>query len=507
MRVKAIVAVVLLAVGVGAIGLVLFAPGLASSQSSSQFLTARAAVTDVTQQAVATGNLAAGAVYGLTFGQAPVVVVGTTSSSSSSSSNSGSGSLVWPVQQVAVKVGDTVKKGDVLATADPASASLQLLVAQANLSSAQARLAQDQAGATATDKAAALLSIDQARQQLSQARQSQSDTARQNQLSVQQAKASLTAAKQQLATDQAASAPASVISADQTQVAQAQTNYDNAVVKSSSSNHQAANSVANAQLSVRSAQNAYASKTQAAQPATITSDQAGVASAQASVDTAQRAVDNATLVAPVGGTVIAVNVIEGFDAGSGYAVEVATSSLVINAAFTEASISSLKVGQPASVTITSLGASADGTVTEISPVAATSGNSSVVTFNVLVTLTQPPAAARPGMSASVAVTTAQAANVLAVPAIALVGSTGNYEVRVVATNGQTTLEPVEVGLVTSSMAEITSGLSAGDTVIVGTSTQRTGTGTTSGTGLPGIFGGGGGGGRNFGGGGGTVTTP
>jgi multidrug efflux pump subunit AcrA (membrane-fusion protein) len=504
MRLKILAAIALIVVGVAAVGFVVFAPSIANGQGSSQYLTAQATVTDVTQQAVATGNVAAGAVYGLAFGQAPVIVV---SSTASSNSGSGSGNLAWPVQAVNVKVGEIVKKGDVLATADPASANLQLLVAQASLSSAQARLAQDEAGAAATDKAAALLSIDQARLQLSQARQSQADTARQNQLSVAQAKTALASAKAQLATDQAASAPANVISADQSQVAAAQANYDNAVARASSSNHQASNSVAGAQLSVRSAQNAYATKTQAAQPATITSDQAAVATAQASVADAQRAVDNATLTAPADGTVTAVNILAGFDASSGYAVEVATNGLVVNASFTEASIAALKVGQAATVTVTPLGASVDGTVIVIDPVAATSGNSSVVTFGVQVALSAPPAAARPGMSASVAVTTAQAANVLAVPAIALVGSNGNYEVRVVGTDGQVSLVPVQVGLVTSSTAEITSGLSAGESVVVGTSTQRTGT-TTTGTGLPGIFGGGAGG-RNFGGNGGrnTITNP
>ena len=97
---------------------------------------------------------------------------------------------------------------------------------------------------------------------------------------------------------------------------------------------------------------------------------------------------------------------------------------------------------------------------------------------------------------------------LAIPAIALVGSSGNYEVHVVGSDGSVSLVPVQVGLVTSSMAEITSGLSVGRVGGAGTSTQRTGT-TTTGTGLPGIFGGGGAGGRNFGGNGGrdTVTNP
>jgi hypothetical protein len=52
---------------------------------------------------------------------------------------------------------------------------------------------------------------------------------------------------------------------------------------------------------------------------------------------------------------------------------------------------------------------------------------------------------------------------------------------------------VHVGLVTTSLAEITSGLSAGDRVETGTSTARSGTTTTTTTGgFGGGFGGGGG---------------
>ena len=104
------------------------------------------------------------------------------------------------------------------------------------------------------------------------------------------------------------------------------------------------------------------------------------------------------------------------------------------------------------------------------------------------------------MSASISVTTASASDVLAIPAIALNGTSGDYTVNVVASDGSVTAVPVQVGLVTTSLAEITSGISVGDRVETGTSTARSGT-TTTGTGG---FGGGG----NFPrGGGGTVILP
>jgi hypothetical protein len=74
-------------------------------------------------------------------------------------------------------------------------------------------------------------------------------------------------------------------------------------------------------------------------------------------------------------------------------------------------------------------------------------------------------------------------------------------VLVMGADGVPTARPVQVGLVTSSLAEITSGLTEGETVVTGVNATRTGTAATAG-GLGGGFGGGGGLGIPVGGGGG-----
>jgi macrolide-specific efflux system membrane fusion protein len=63
-------------------------------------------------------------------------------------------------------------------------------------------------------------------------------------------------------------------------------------------------------------------------------------------------------------------------------------------------------------------------------------------------------------------------------------------------DGSITTRAVEVGLVTTSMAQITNGLSQGDAVVVGTTSTRNSTTTTGGGGvnLGGLTGGGLGGG-------------
>ena len=153
------------------------------------------------------------------------------------------------------------------------------------------------------------------------------------------------------------------------------------------------------------------------------------------------------------------------------------------------------------MTITATGATVDGTVTEIDPKGTASGSGGVVSYPVVVSLQSPPPGIASGMSAQVAVTTALAQNVLAVPSVALVGSNGQYDVRVLDAAGQLQLQSVQVGLITTSLAEIQSGLTAGETVITGMNTTRQGTTSTAG-GLPGgggLFRGAGGGSRPGGG--------
>ena len=74
MRLKILAAALLLVVGVGAIGYVVFVAPTAGASSAQLYLTATATRTDVVQQAVATGNVEPAALYGLAFGPATEVI-------------------------------------------------------------------------------------------------------------------------------------------------------------------------------------------------------------------------------------------------------------------------------------------------------------------------------------------------------------------------------------------------------------------------------------------------
>ena len=95
-----------LAVGVGGLG--------ASATTATEYLTSEATVGDVTDQVAATGSLAAAITYGLAFGSSPFVIREGDEAPASETS--------WPVTDVAVKPGDTVTVGQVLATANATAA-------------------------------------------------------------------------------------------------------------------------------------------------------------------------------------------------------------------------------------------------------------------------------------------------------------------------------------------------------------------------------------------------
>lgn len=208
--------------------------------------------------------------------------------------------------------------------------------------------------------------------------------------------------------------------------------------------------------------------------------QTQVATSETQLADLQATRSRSTLTTPVAGLVTSVAIVPGETVPSGAAIVIQSASLAVVANVVESDLNSVALAQPATVTISAVGVDVQGTVSAIAPSAASSGGSSVVTFAITVALTTPPDTVHAGMSAQVSIQVATAANVLAVPVAALGGTAGAYEVRVLDTGGQVQSLPVSVGLITSSLAEIKSGLTAGQTVITGTSTQRT-TGT-SGTG-------------------------
>ena len=269
----------------------------------------------------------------------------------------------------------------------------------------------------------------------------------------------------------------------------------------------ATNSLKSAQVSLRAAKSDLADAEDADVTAQIRQAKIGLYNAQSQVsqatqdrDAIKAQIAAATIKAPIAGIVTEVNATKGFDAPSGAAIVVDSTTLQITTDVVESDLADIKIGQTATVTLSAIDADVPGTVAAISPVASADSGSGVVSYPVTITLTAPPATARAGMSADVTITIQSATNVLTVPAEALRGTDGDYSVLLLGADGQPQAQAVEVGLVTSTTAEITSGLTEGQAVVTGTSTAQTGTTTTTGgfgggVAIPG--GGGLGGGGNF----------
>jgi macrolide-specific efflux system membrane fusion protein len=244
-----------------------------------------------------------------------------------------------------------------------------------------------------------------------------------------------------------------------------------------------------------------------------------VTEAALAVDEAEAAVDGTVLTAPMAGTVTAVNGTLGGSASgssssssssggsqgggttsgssssstsaSGF-VEIADlTKMQVAASFAEADATSLSDGQVATVTWNALsGTSQSAEVAAIDPSATTSN--SVVTYGVTLSLDKVPAGAKVGQTVSVSVTTGSKENVVLVNAAALT-TVGNRHTVTVVANGVQETRSVEIGLEGDSATEITSGLTAGEQVVVKTTSTTTGN-QQGGGGFPG-------GGTGFGGGG------
>lgn len=247
---------------------------------------------------------------------------------------------------------------------------------------------------------------------------------------------------------------------------------------------------AEAQVSAARTQLAEDGSASAAQ---VAADEASLAAAESQLASAQEAVDNATLTAPFAGTISAVGVEVGDQAGSGQTTPASTGGgatsavtlisakkLLVEANVSAADVSRLKKGMQAEITPTGGGEVVYGTVTDIG-VIATASDTGAAQFPVTVAVTGTPSGLYPGSSAAVVITTEQATDVLTVPTQALRTDDDGTYVYVV--EGSTrTRRAVTIGTAYGMQTEVLTGLAEGDTVEVLSFTRPTGSGNDRGDG-------------------------
>jgi macrolide-specific efflux system membrane fusion protein len=279
--------------------------------------------------------------------------------------------------------------------------------------------------------------------------------------------------------------------------------------------------------------------TKQSKDASVATAQADVQSAQLSVDDAKKAVNDLELRAPMDGVVASLSGSVGqqvtgqassssssgngsSSSGSGSNSSNGSSSnasssgsdssssgsstafitianlntLTVGVSFSEADITNVKVGQPATITVNAL--SDKQFAAKVTGIGILSSSSSgVVSYPVTLAMLQTDPGLKPGMTGTAAVIVDQVQGVVTVPSRAISGAGGAQTVTVTS-GGKTETRTVTTGLVGDSTTEVLSGLQPGEQVVLPNTASSIAGGAASGGGAQsggfggrGAFGGGG----------------
>ncbi len=198
----------------------------------------------------------------------------------------------------------------------------------------------------------------------------------------------------------------------------------------------------------------------------IDAQKAAVDAAQASVAVAEAAASQTVITAPVSGTITAqsANLGETVVPGSPLVSMIADGKYEADAQVSETDIAKIKLNDAVEVTFDAYpGVTFAAVVTTINPAA--TENAGVASYGVTVTFLKNDPRLLPGLSANLRIITATKDAVLLVPTSAVI-TDGSQEFVYVKNAKSVLRTPVTVGIESASgMAEIVSGLSAGDSVL------------------------------------------
>ncbi|QEY35494.1 efflux RND transporter periplasmic adaptor subunit [Caproiciproducens galactitolivorans] len=371
------------------------------------------------------------------------------------------------VVSVNVKIGQTVKAGDVLMQLDTSDAQLALKQAQAGLDTAKAN--EQKIGSAASKQAE-----QQARQALSAAQNELRDsTANYNMVKKQYDQNQLTASAQ-AAYDKAKSdyektkLMVSTGAASQNDLKNAQNALNSASAQLESAKAAAQNTLnaadtrrRNAQSALNTAQLNYTLTMQAINPNNEAAAKGSVDSAEVAVEIAQKRIDDSTVKAPMDGTVGAVNVKEGDLATPQSAAFQITNNAVMEVSVnvTESMVRKLSVGGKATVFLAATGVKTEGTVTEIASIASSESGMFPVKISIVNAQNL-----KDGMQASVHFSNTGSTGTVLVPTRSVVRREGKTYVFAVR-SGKAVRVEVTLGETHGAYVEA-KGLGSGDEVIV-----------------------------------------
>jgi HlyD family secretion protein len=434
---------------------------------------------DVTATVSANGNIASGRTVNVDF--------------------EGSGGFV---EEVFVKAGQKVRKGEVIARVDQTSARQSLRLAQVQLASAEASYDTTVQGQTSEERARdaqtvrqAELSVRTARENLAAAQQSLSLTRQQQNAGLRRARASLQRSQEALEqaqsahqsnptteTQQAVTEARAAVSAARSTLVQTRDTRASSLLQARQQVASQRQQLTSAQASLASTKAGVAVNRQAPRSGTVAAAEAQIENAQVGVDQAMTTLEQTTLRAPVSGTVAAVNGSVGQPSTSsstsstsstestssttsstGFVTLTNVKVLQVTADVAEADIADVSVGQPATVTLSASGETLEGSVTAVDAVETVTNN--VVEYGVTVTL-DGAKGVKLGQSTQVVVTTGSSQSVLRVSSSALTTIGDRTTATVQHDDGTTSTVSVVTGLEGDGFTEVLDGLAEGDVVVL-----------------------------------------
>lgn len=387
------------------------------------------------------------------------------------------------VAELDVAVGDTVHQGQVLARLDTAALQLAREQAEIGLRLAEANLAKAQQTPDPFDIAAAEAALESARAGRDAAQVAYADLLRgpsvaqrkATEASLERARVMLNSAQQ--AYDQIASSPNAGMLPQAVQLQQATIDYEVAKANvdvtlappTASQKASALAQIAQAESAVVQAEAAQQRLQKGISVADLIILQAQVDQAHVAIKQADLTLANAELIAPMDGIVGLLNLRlnESYNPALPAVVLSNPSTFHVELNVDEIDIGQVRPGQPAQITIDALdNAKLDGIVSTIAPIAGV-GAGALVTYQVTVSLTPSDLLLRSGMTASVAITTNEARNVVLLPnrVMRLDQQTGETYVEKII-DGIPTRVNVEIGLRNEQFSHIVSGLEVGDELAI-----------------------------------------
>lgn len=207
---------------------------------------------------------------------------------------------------------------------------------------------------------------------------------------------------------------------------------------------------------------------------TVAEAKAAITTAKINLNVAKQKLAQATITSPIDGVIAALDFAKG-DAVSTSDRIVITGhgAMAVTVDVPGTKLDSIKTGQDATI-----GTDSAGTVTAIGLLPADDSSSSETSYPVTITVPDPGDDLADGATTTARINISHVQNVLRIPISAVTRSGSTGTVRVLK-NGEPQITSVGIGAVGASMVQITSGLSAGDVVVIADNSEALPTSNSS----------------------------